>query len=84
MSSLLAIIAKVVNSWAVQETVGFLIIRQFFFLIHILDWISAERINARFKVGTFVSFDPAAAAVCFHQDTYIIWKKKMAVFNKTL
>jgi hypothetical protein len=72
MSPLQAILAKPLHSWAVQEAVGFLIIGQIFFITQILVWISAERINARFEAGTFMSFDPTAAAVYFRQDIYII------------
>jgi hypothetical protein len=72
MSPLQAILAKPLHSWAVQEAVGFLIIGQIFFRIRILHRIPAERINARFEAGTFMSFDPTAAAVCFGQDIYII------------
>jgi hypothetical protein len=73
MSTLFASYTKIVNSWAVQQAVGFLVIR---FLIPILHRISAERINARFEFGTFVSFDPTTTAVGFLQNTYIIKKKK--------
>jgi hypothetical protein len=72
MSPLLASVTRLLNSWADQEAVGFLILVLIFFF----SQISAERINARFEAGTFMSFDPAATAVGFRRDTYIIYKKK--------
>jgi hypothetical protein len=73
MSTLFASYTKIVNSWAAQQAVGFLVIS---FLVPILHRISAERINARFEAGTFVSFDPATTAIGFLQNAYIIKKKK--------
>ncbi len=70
MTTLFASYTKIVNSWAVQQAVGFLVIR---FLVPILHRISAERINARFGDGAFMSFDPATTAVGFLKNTCIIW-----------
>jgi len=72
MSSLLTSFTILLNSWAVQDAVGFLIILPIFFRIQILHRIPAERINARFEGGTFVLFDPAATAESFQGDIFYI------------